>query len=137
MKYSVITHKHYHKFKPEESLFILSKGKNAGKVLEKPCPNCFRITAEPKDIEFIKACATALFHSERLKRILRGAVISFITIVHYKNFLHVAVRTITDKPQFIAKTDTIAKAIELVKKYNEIGKTYKILQVSIANELLK
>ncbi|AQS94023.1 hypothetical protein [Polaribacter sp. BM10] len=61
--------------------FILNKGLNSGKPLEKPCPNCFVITTSSPELK------NTLFHLTMMLQIgglyavyLKGSVIPFITI---------------------------------------------------------
>ncbi|HEY3402421.1 MAG TPA: hypothetical protein VGK59_03480 [Ohtaekwangia sp.] len=66
---------------PERHFFILSKGYNAGKPLEKPCPNCFVIftgdAATHHQIYWICYC---LWKAGKYLPLLCGSVIPFIHI---------------------------------------------------------
>lgn len=69
-------------------LFVLSKGNNAGKVLDLPCPNCFVIFCySEKDKLLYKNFIETLFNNQIFKPYLTGSVISFITIHNFKKVL--------------------------------------------------
>lgn len=68
--------------------FILNKGLNSGKSLQKPCPNCYVITTESETDK------NTLFHLSMMLQIagfyepsLKGSVIPFITIKDCLNTL--------------------------------------------------
>lgn len=88
--------------------FILSKGFNAGKPLDKPCPNCFMVTAstmeEKGKLYWICYC---LWKSATYIPLLHGSVIPFLRVkdvaaeiekailyvnAHEKEFDHAVVR---------------------------------------------
>ncbi|MBL0744870.1 DUF6943 family protein [Chryseolinea lacunae] len=61
--------------------FILSKGYNAGKPLDKPCPNCFVITTDSKeDKQKLFWICYSLWKAGRYIPLLVGSVIPFIRI---------------------------------------------------------
>lgn len=63
------------------TMYILSKGNNAGKPLDKPCPNCFALTAnttsEKTNLYWI---CYMLWQGGIFRRYLIGSVIRFIRI---------------------------------------------------------
>ena len=68
--------------------FILNKGLNSGKSLQKPCPNCYVITTQSE------ADKNILFHLSMMLQLgsfynfyLKGSVIPFITINDCKKVL--------------------------------------------------
>lgn len=67
--------------KQDFEFYILSKGYNAGKPLENPCPNCFTCscnTAEEKDFYFW--LLWALWKSKYFHQFLTGSVIVFLRL---------------------------------------------------------
>lgn len=61
--------------------FLLSKGYNAGKPLEKPCPNCFIVTAEDQHHKYqLFWICYGLWKSGGYLPLLRGSVIPFLNI---------------------------------------------------------
>ena len=137
MNYQINSHKPNHKFKPEESLFILSRGNNSGKVLAQSCPNCFRITASPKDIPLIKAAAIIIFEGKTVRRRLIGSVINFIRIGDYKELLDMSLEKIQSSSNLdiiIARFNKTDELVEITQKKVKLLKQYK---VAVANEILK
>jgi hypothetical protein len=70
------------------SFFILCKGNNSGKPLNKPCPNCFTAhcdNAEQKQYWF--AICTALWMGKKFEYLLIGSVIPFIRISETRHLL--------------------------------------------------
>jgi len=61
--------------------YILSKGYNAGKPLDKPCPNCFVVTAETIEQRYqLFWICYSLWKSGTFLRLLCGSVIPFLHI---------------------------------------------------------
>lgn len=66
-------------------VFILSKGNNAGKPLNKACQNCFAVEFEQvEDIERFKSLCLVLFQHRIFEIYLRGSVIPFLTIRDFR-----------------------------------------------------
>ncbi|MFY0608519.1 MAG: hypothetical protein JXR10_17515 [Cyclobacteriaceae bacterium] len=61
--------------------YVLSKGLNAGKPLDEPCPNCFLVATETEESKqlFYWLCY-ALWKSGYFRRHLVGSVIPFLRI---------------------------------------------------------
>lgn len=68
----------------ENTFFVLSRGRNSGKPLKKPCPNCYAITAPPEQLAFVRSVAFILFQSGRLRPLFVGSVIDFIRLSDYR-----------------------------------------------------
>lgn len=65
----------------QSSILILSKGNNAGKILDKPCPNCLLITTHnPDDFPRLHLSIKRLFLTGAFERILVGSVIPFLRV---------------------------------------------------------
>lgn len=61
--------------------FILNKGLNSGKPLNKPCPNCFVcITNSGEHREFLYWLCFGLWKAKSFHYFLKGSVIPFVTI---------------------------------------------------------
>jgi hypothetical protein len=68
--------------------FILNKGKNSGKPLSKPCPNCFVLTTQSEeDKQFFYSLCFGLWKAKSFEYYLKGSVIPFITINDCKQAL--------------------------------------------------
>lgn len=66
---------------PEHHFFVLSKGYNAGKPLEKPCPNCFIVTADSlEELGKVYWICYALWKCGIYLPLLCGSVIPFLHI---------------------------------------------------------
>ena len=108
--------------------YILNKGLNSGKPLEKPCPNCFVLTAETKEEkEFYYWITFGLWQSKSFHPFLRGSVIPFIIIGEYKNCIKTAKdeaknnllqfkKTIKVLKQLQEKEETLKKTLVLIKE---------------------
>lgn len=92
------------------SLFILSKGYNAGKPLPAPCPNCFVITAE-SDADKIVLHWTCymLWQSGIFKRLLIGSVIQFIRLGEMKDCIEKALKASGSQQSFLQAVDALEK----------------------------
>ncbi len=65
--------------------FILNKGLNSGKPLEKPCPNCFVITVKnDEEKEFLFWLCWGLWQSKKFYYLHTGSVIPFIRLNEFK-----------------------------------------------------
>lgn len=72
----------------EHHFFILSKGLNAGKPLDQPCPNCFVAYCNDKtDRQFFYWLTYALWQCGTYKICLVGSVIPFLRISDLKHCL--------------------------------------------------
>jgi hypothetical protein len=73
--------------------FILNKGLNSGKPLEKPCPNCFVITTLTKaNRESLYYLCLSLKVGQFFAYYLKGSVIPFIGISDAKRVISVALK---------------------------------------------
>ncbi len=89
MKANEIQIKVYQGKQTAASFYVLSRGNHSGKVLSKPCPNCYAITTSPQVAQLVQATAQILYLSGTLTPLLRGSVIEFISISCYKKaFFH-------------------------------------------------
>jgi len=73
--------------------FLLNKGLNSGRPMNKPCPNCFVITTETEEIrDSLFYLTLSLKEGRFFKYYLKGSVILFITIDDTRKVLNTALR---------------------------------------------
>ncbi|HMO32306.1 MAG TPA: hypothetical protein PKE63_03915 [Lacibacter sp.] len=74
---------------PPFSFFILSKGNNSGKPLDKPCPNCFVASCSNEDErEFFYWLCWGLWQAKAFEHFLTGSVIPFLRKRELQQILH-------------------------------------------------
>ncbi|MEC5395264.1 DUF6943 family protein [Bergeyella sp. RCAD1439] len=93
---------------PENTLFILNRGRNAGKPLLEPCPNCFILYLKnPEEVEtyywtFYAFWKHGFFHPH-----LCGSVIEMLRLCDLKtlmrNFIQPAFVKATENPEMVNK----------------------------------
>ena len=72
----------------QPQIFILSKGLNSGKPLEKPCPNCFVITVKTEEEkQFLFWLCWGLWQSKKFYHLHTGSVIPFVRLYEFKPYL--------------------------------------------------
>jgi len=108
--------------------FILSKGLNAGKPLETPCPNCFAIITESEEARnFYFWLSYGLWQAQAFTSQLTGSVILFIRIGDVKAVLLAGQEKATkDRRKYLKslallqdfeqKSKILQKQVELVKQ---------------------
>ena len=68
-----------HRETPEQVIFILNRGRNAGKPLRQPCPNCFiYYCSSPQEIETVYWTFYALWKNGFFHPHLCGSVIEML-----------------------------------------------------------
>jgi hypothetical protein len=73
--------------------YILNKGLNSGRPMNKPCPNCFVVTTETdKQRESLYYLCQSLQIGEYFKFYIIGSVIPFIRIDDVRKVLNTAIR---------------------------------------------
>jgi hypothetical protein len=78
--FTIKTHK-MKKAYTENHFFILSKGLNAGKPLDKPCPNCFVLfTKSEEERNQLYWLCFGLWQGDFFRSFLTGSVIPFIRL---------------------------------------------------------
>ena len=69
--------------------FILNKGLNSGKPLEKSCPNCFVITVKnDEEKEFLFWLCWGMWQAKKFYYLHTGSVIPFIRLHEFKSYLN-------------------------------------------------
>lgn len=108
--------------------FILSKGLNAGKPLETPCPNCFVVIIETEEgRNFYFWLAYGLWQAQAFKPSLTGSVIPFIRVGDARAvLLRGEERAMKDRSKYLKslallqdfekKSKILQKQVELVKQ---------------------
>ena len=103
--------------------FILSKGNNSGKPLEKPCPNCFVcLCKDENEKQILYWLFYGLWEGAYFKPFLTGSVISFIRLDNLKEVATMAWAKIELQPQQFNKN------ISLIQMLNEKD---KVIQAQI------
>lgn len=68
--------------------FVLSKGNNAGKPLDKPCPNCFVIINKcTEEIQLLYWLCFGLWQCRYFQPYLTGSVIPFLRLPELKSII--------------------------------------------------
>ncbi len=89
--------------------FILSKGLNSGKPLDKPCPNCFVITTSTEETrESLYYLCLSLKIGKYFSYYLKGSVIPFICISDAKKVMHTAMQN-NQEQQWNIKVEKLKK----------------------------
>ena len=106
---------------PENALFILSRGHNAGKPLFEPCPNCFILYCKDQEERenlywtFFTLWKNGFFHPY-----LCGSVIEMLRLFEFKKILQNFIIPSLAKMQENAKILSDIKAVyQLEQKFTE------------------
>ena len=92
ISYQIKTHKLNREYN-QPHYFLLSKGLNSGRPMDKPCPNCFVVTTETEEMrESLFYLSLSLKEGRYFSYYLRGSVILFITIDDTRKVLNTAIR---------------------------------------------
>jgi len=92
--------------------FILSKGLNSGKPMNKPCPNCFVITTHSEEIQTFFYMCLSLKIGRYFEYYLKGSVIPSITINDCSKVLKNAYFNRTNNAETIQKHIQIISQIQ-------------------------
>jgi hypothetical protein len=117
--------------------FILSKGLNAGKPLEKPCPNCFVlfVKCEEEKNQLYWLCY-GLWQGNFFRPFLTGSVISFIRLDDLKTVIVEALskvnmnefeKSISVMQDLQKHQENISKQLELIRQTKK-SLMYRILK---------
>ncbi len=121
----------------ENHFFILSKGLNAGKPMEKPCPNCFVLFAKSEEEKNqLNWLCYGLWQGNFFRPFLTGSVIPFIRLDDLKTVINEAF-TKVDFNEFEKSIsmiqglqkhqEHISKQLELIRQAKK-ALMYKILR---------
>jgi hypothetical protein len=119
----------------ENHFFILSKGLNAGKPLDKPCPNCFVLfTKSEEERNQLYWLCFGLWQGDFFRPFLTGSVIPFIRLDDLKTVINEALSKInsTEFEKSISVMQDLQKHQENISKQLElIRQTKKSLMYRI------
>lgn len=119
--------------------FILSKGYNAGKPLDKPCPNCFIVTAENEEHKYqLFWVCYSLWKSGAYLPLLRGSVIPFLNIRDTESEIIKAVQVI--KRNYADFNKSVGHLQQLIRTEKLLTLQIKLINEiknSIANKLVR
>ena len=108
----------------ENAVYVLSRGKNTGKVLSQPCPNCYVISVPKASTSEVKAVANILFVSGKLKPFFHGSVIEFVTIENYRKMFFQLWRILSSE-----KVEQTARQLSAIDLYQvKIQKQLKAIR---------
>lgn len=121
----------------EDHFFILSKGMNAGKPLDKPCPNCFVLFAKcEEEKNMLYWLCFGLWQGNFFHPFLTGSVIPFIRFEDLKQVIKEALSKVNmndiEKSLSIIQDlqrhqEIISKQLELIRQAKK-AMMYKILK---------
>ena len=101
--------------------YVLSKGLNSGKPLEKPCPNCFVITVKnDEEKEFLFWLCWGLWQSKKFHPLHTGSFIPFIRLHEFKPFIkEQAATAFAQKEQYNKNVKALQQLEQLEKNYKQ------------------
>ena len=121
----------------ETHFFILSKGLNAGKPLEKSCPNCFVLfTNSEEERNKLYWLCYGLWQGNLFRPYLTGSVIPFIRLDDLKTIINEALskinstefeKSISVMQDLQKHQENISKQLELIRQAKK-SLMYKILR---------
>jgi hypothetical protein len=119
--------------------FILSKGYNAGKPLEKPCPNCFIVTADNGEHKHrLFWICYSLWKSGSYLPLLNGSVIPFLHIREASTQIEKALQIVGERPiEFAVKVEKLKVLIHTERLLEMQLKLIGLTKASIAAKLIK
>ena len=119
MNYLVKTHKPGNQYKGAH-FFVLSRGRNTGKVLHQACPNCWVIHAEDdRTVERLKGIVAAMHMTHLIRHMLIGSVIEFVRISDFRKLLKSYTSVIQFDEKWDADIRAIQETIKLIDNYRD------------------
>jgi hypothetical protein len=123
-----------HTFNPKNTenkfdVYVLCKGLNSGKPLEKPCPNCFVIVCKNQaEKDFYTTLLWGLWKIKYFQQFLVGSVIPFLRIGDFKTQINLQAQAVSVKPNdFNADVQKVKLLEEQQKRYYE--------QITLINDI--
>lgn len=122
-----------HRETPEQAIYILNRGRNAGKPLRKPCPNCFIFYCSSREeLETVYWTFYALWKNGFFHPHLCGSVIEMLRLSDLKillrNWIQPGIEKANRNPALINK---IRATWELEQKIAQQSKAVQELQNSL------
>lgn len=119
-----------HKMKNAYSVphfFILSKGNNSGKPLEKPCPNCFVcLCKNEEEKQNLYWLFYGLWQGMYFHPFLTGSVIPFIRLDDVKQLIKTAIEKTSAKPDLLSKNISVMQLLD--EKSEAIQQQIKLIK---------
>jgi len=118
--------------------FLLSKGYNAGKPMEKPCPNCFIVTAENEEHKHqLFWICYSLWKSGTYLPLLCGSVIPFLHIRDASAEIEKALQNVRRRqPEFEREVNKLKRLIQTEKLLDTQLKLINTAKASLAKRLV-
>ena len=111
--------------------FILNKGLNSGKPLEKPCPNCFVIITNTKaNRESLYYLCLSLKVGQFFAYYLKGSVIPFIGISDVKKVINTALQNYEEQ-QWQMKVEKLKKITAFEENLQQQLSTISKLKIAL------
>ena len=108
------------------TFYVLAKGLNSGKPLEKPCPNCFTVTCKNgEEMDFYFTLTFGLWKSKSFHYYLAGSVIPFLRIDDFKDLVLKHAGKLQDAKTGFIKSVLQVKLIE--QRERQIREQLKLL----------
>ena len=123
--------------------FILSKGLNAGKPLEKPCPNCFVFFAKDEtEKNFLYWLCFGLWQANHFHPFLTGSVIPFIRLGDLCEVIGLALSKVELRPQEFEQSVELLNQLQqhqerFIKQCQLLKQAKKALMYKVLNEIKK
>ena len=122
-----------HRPAPEQAIFILNRGHNAGKSLRDPYPNCFIIyCSNPEEVETVYWTFYALWKNGFFHPYLCGSVTEMLRFFELKkllhNFIQPGIEKATRNPEMIHKIKSI---YDLEQKQEQQSKLLSQLRAAL------
>ena len=112
---------------PKTAIFILNRGKNAGKPLRQPCPNCFIIYCKDEnEVENYYWTFFSLWKSKFFHSFLCGSVIDMLRISDLKKIL---IEKVQPNFENFEKNEILIERLKTVEKLNsEYSRRVQVLE---------
>lgn len=137
MNYLIKTHKPGTVYTGHHT-FVLNRGKNTGKLLAYPCPNCWVIQADTEStINRLEVIIDALHVTKRFRPSLIGSVIEYIRIGDFRKTLELYVSIIGWDDRHTAHIEGIRRTKMLQHKYERMRKQLELVVLIQHTKLLK
>lgn len=122
-----------HRETPEQAIYILNRGRNAGKPLRQPCPNCFILyCSSPEEMETAYWTFYALWKNGFFHTHLCGSVIEMLRLCDLKTLMRHFIQPAFEKAFTMPEMNKkIKETYELEQKIEQQAATLKELRHSL------